>query len=476
MGDPNRDPADGPGNGPGDDPNRPRPPASPPPSPTRPAPASDPLGTALGPILSTVSPQRPPNPAGSGPGTASQVQFDGNQPLFSGGERQTQGGAFPSTAFGGYVSRPGGGDLRIFAGSSDGPTTFAFAGRQDTGAFGLGLRLTDGTNGLGAGYANNPQTQTQTGFVRLDADRLQLTAQGSFAPNGNQFTLDGRYSLEGGRSVAANGAFNDGSREWRAGLGYNGGTGGTNLSGTVIGNPQGVGGSFDFNTQLGTGVRGGAQGNYQPSGTWSVGPRFNLELGDGWSATAGANVLRDANRRISGNGELGVSRYDERSGARFNLSAGADTNGGYNARVGVTFTLDSIGSLFSGGSRHRSVAPPPSDIGLPSPRTDPPPATPRLDQRSAVEPQAQPGDGAAAPRRTASAAGGDTNALLDGLMSGDPNARAAARNHPAAQEMLGQATAEANRQQAAQQQVAQAPTQETAPAQANPSHGARSLS
>lgn len=473
MGDPNRDPADGPGNGPGDDPNRPRPPASPPPSPGRPAPASDPLGTALGPILGTVSPQRPPNPAGSGPGTASQVQFDGNQPLFSGGERQTQGGAFPSTTFGGYVSRPGGGDMRIFAGSSDGPTTFAFAGRQDTGAFALGLRLSDGTHGLGAGYANNPQTHTQAGFVRLDADRLQLTAQGSFAPNGNQFTLDGRYSLEGGRAVTANGAFNDGTREWRAGVGYNGGTGGTNLSGTVIGNPQGVGGSFDFNTQLGTGLRGGAQGNYQPSGTWSVGPRFNLELGNGWTANAGANVLRDANHRVSGNGEVGVSRYDERSGMRLNFNAGADTNGSYNARVGVTVPLDSIGELFGGGRRHRSSAPPPPGSGL----TEPPPATRGLDQRSAVEPQAQPGDGAAAPRRTASAAGGDTNALLDGLLSRDPNAQAAARNHPAAQEMRGQAVAEADRQQATQQQVAQAaPTQDTAPVQANPSHGARSLS
>lgn len=464
MGEPHRDPANGPGNGPGPgDPHRPAPPASPPPSPGRPAPNPDPLGAALGPILGTVSATRPPSPSGSGPGTASQVQFEGNQPVFSGGERQVEAGAFPATRFGGYVARPGGEDVRVFAGVSDGPTTFAFAGRQDTGAFGLGLRLGDATHGVAAGYARNPQAQA--GFVRLDADRLQLTAQGSFTPNGNQYTLDGRYRLDDGRSITANGAFNDGTRDWRAGLGYTDRPGGTHFSGALTGSPQGLGGSVSVDTQLAAGLRGGAQGAYQPNGTWNVGPRFNLELGDGWRANVGANVLRDAQARTGGNVELGISRFDERSGMRLNFSAGVDTFGGYSGRIGVTLPLDSI---FGGGERRsRTSAPPPPAVGLPEPAA---PAR-GLDRTSAVSPP--PGDAAAAPQRSASAA--QMSNLLDAMGAGDRDALAAARNHPAGQELRAQAVAEADRQQAQQVQPQVAQAQEPAPEQANPSRGARSL-
>ncbi|MFQ6311738.1 hypothetical protein ACLMLE_16495 [Lysobacter capsici] len=71
--------------------------------------------------------------------------------------------------------------------------------------------------------------------------------------------------------------------------------------------------------------------------------------------------------------------------------------------------------------------------------------------------------------RTASA-GGDTNALLDGLMVGDRGALDAARNLPAGQEMRRQAVAAVDRQE---QQAAQAPETQQAVQPDAPSRGAR---
>lgn len=462
MGEPNRDP--------NRDPNRVPPATDPPRAPDRPPPASDPVGVTLGPILGTVSAQRPPNPPGSGSGTANQVLWDGSTPLLSGAERQTSLGI---TSYGGYVPRADGQGMRLFAGVSDGPTSLGFAGDQRTGAFALGLREGNQTYGVGLGFASNPQTQTQAGYLRLDLDRLQLTGQGTFAPAGNQYALDGRYQLGGGGSISAGGMYNDGTQAWRVNGAYSSGPGGTNVAASLSGTPQGVGGSASFDTAfgpLGSGLlRGGAQGSLDPNGAWRLGPRLNLEYSNGLSSSLGVDATRDAAGRNGARVDLGLNYTDQRSGARIGVTAGTDFDRGHSVNLGVTIPLDSI---FGGGGRSRQRMAPPSegDLSVPPPIRD-------RGGSSALQPQSSlPGDGAAAPRRSASA--NDAHSLLDGMIARDPVALAAARDQPAGQDLRAQAVATVDRQQAQQAQPTQqaALIADTPDAPANPSRGARSLS
>lgn len=478
MGDPNRDP------------NRVPPPAPPPAN--RTAPDADPVDATVGPVLGTVSGARPIAP---GPGgTSTGIVWDANRPFQSYNERQSFTG--PDGAglrLGGSLSTPGVAEQRLFIGTAVGGTSLGFAGDQATGAFALGLRQHNDSNGLALGYALNPQTRTQAGFLRLDADNLQVTGTGSIAPAGGQFGLDANLRLQGDRTITGTGSYNLGTGEGRVGAGYNGGADGIRANGALIFNPQGVGGTASFSTPLGESAnptRLNVQGTLQPSGqVWNFGSNLEAQRNN-WNYTLGADFGRDAQQRLGANFRAGAGYTDPNNGMRFNVEGSVDTRGGANLRAGAGYTdpnngvrlgvegnIDTRGgygargtltipldTIFGGGGGRRSL-PEPRGGGL----TEPPPLHDRPGH-SALQPT--PGSDAAL-QRTASAS--ETNALLDGLMARQPGAMAAARNHPEAQAMVAGARDEANRLEAARAPTPAAPTAEQAPEQANPTRGARAL-
>ncbi|MET4730886.1 hypothetical protein ABIE09_004706 [Lysobacter enzymogenes] len=476
MGDPNRDP------------NRVPPPAPPPAN--RTAPDADPVDATVGPVLGTVSGARPIAP---GPGgTSTGIVWDANRPFQSYNERQSFTG--PDGAglrLGGSLSTPGVAEQRLFIGTAVGGTSLGFAGDQATGAFAFGLRQHNDSNGLALGYALNPQTRTQAGFLRLDVDNLQVTGTGSIAPAGGQFGLDANLRLQGDRTITGNGSYNLGTGEGRVGAGYNGGADGIRANGAVIFNPQGVGGTGSISTQLGetgSGFRLGAQGTLQPGGQiWNFGPNLEAQRNN-WNITLGADYGRDAQQRLGANFRAGAGYTDPNNSMRFNLEGSVDTRGTANLRGSAGYTernngmrwgvegnVDTRGDWAARGTLNipfdtilgggRRSSPGPRGGGL----TEPPPLR-DLPGHSALEPT--PGSDAALPR-TASAS--DTNALLEGLIARQPGAMAAARNHPEAQAMVAGARDEANRLEAARAPTPAAPTAEQAPEQANPTRGARAL-
>lgn len=447
MGDPNRDP------------NRVPPPAPPPAN--RTAPDADPVDATVGPVLGTVSGARPIAP---GPGgTSTGIVWDANRPFQSYNERQSFTG--PDGAglrLGGSLSTPGVAEQRLFIGTAVGGTSLGFAGDQATGAFAFGLRQHNDSNGLALGYALNPQTRTQAGFLRLDVDNLQVTGTGSIAPAGGQIGLDTNLRLQDGRSITGTGSYNLGTGEGRVGAGYNGGADGIRANGAVIFNPQGVGGTASFSGPFGepgSGLRLGAQGTIQPGGqVWNLGANLELQRNN-WNLTAGADYGRDAQQRLGANLRAGAGYTDPNNGVRLGVEGNYDTRtGGVGGRATLTVPIEAI---FGGGRR-----------SLPEPRggLSEPPSLRGLPGHSALQPT--PGSDAALPR-TASVS--DTNALLDGLMARQPGAMAAARNHPEAQAMVAGARDEANRLEAARAPTPAVPTAEQAPEQANPTRGARAL-
>lgn len=483
MGDPNRDP----NRDPARDPNR-VPPSAPAPG-NRTAPDADPVDATIGPVLGTVSGVRPIAP---GPGgTSSGVVWDANRPFQSYNERQSFTG--PDGAglrLGGSLSTPGVAEQRLFIGTAVGGTSLGFAGDQATGAFAFGLRQHNDSNGLALGYALNPQTRTQAGFVRLDVDNLQITGTGSLAPAGGQVGLNANLRQHDGRSITGTGSYNLGTGEGRLGAGYNGGPNGTRADGALIFNPQGVGGTGSISAQFGepgSGFRLGAQGTLQPGGqAWNFGPNLEAQRNH-WNFSLGADYGRDAQQRLGANLRAGASYNDPDNGRRFNVegridsrgSASLGLGGGYTdrnsgLRLGAEGSLDTRGEwvvrgtlnipidgIFGGGRR-----------SSPEPRgslIEPPPLRERPGH-SALQPT--PGSDAAL-QRTASAS--DTHALLEGLIARQPGAMAAARNHPEAQAMVAGARDEANRLEAARAPTPAAPAAEQAPEQANPTRGARAL-
>jgi len=447
MGDPNRDP------------NRVPPPAPAPAN--RTAPDADPVDATLGPVLGTVSGARPGVPGPSGISTG--VVWDANRPFQSYNERQNFTG--PDGAglrLGGSLSTPGVAEQRLFIGTAVGGTSLGFAGDQANGAFAFGLRQHNDSNGLALGYALNPQTRTQAGFVRLDLDNVQITGTGTRVPTGNQYGIDTRWRVDDDRTITANARYNQGTREGSVGAGYNGGPVGTRFDGALIFNPQGVGGTGSVSTAFGepgNSLRVGAQGAIQPGGrVWNFGPNLEAER-NGWNLTLGVDVGRDAQERFGANARIGGGYTDPNNGVRLNAEGNYDTRSGPGGRFTVTVPFDAI---FGGGRRPSS----------PEPRGDliEPPSLRGAPGHSALQPA--PGADAALPR-TASAS--DTNALLEGLLARQPGAMEAARNHPQAQAMLAGAREQADRLEAARTATAAAPTAEQAPDQANPTRGGRAL-
>ncbi|QWF17348.1 hypothetical protein [Lysobacter capsici] len=423
-------------------------------------PSQDPLsvlGPGLGPAGLTAPVTLPGRSEGSG------IAWSGNTPLFGHFQRQTIAGPDGSvTSLGATLTDPRNGVVSGFAGASNGPTTLAIGGNPN--GFVVAGSRTDGVDRLSLGVAGNLQTNTYTGFGSLQLGTSQLSALYSQSPTGSVASLDARHELGGGRVLSGGIRHDSGTDTTGLNAAFNGGPGGFNLSTAVTRSPQGTGVEASASQAFGTDnwLRVGASAAFNPGGAYRFGPTLDTTLAPNLTASGRLNFERDQGGRQTFGGQAEINYREPSSGVSFFGRVATDGRG-TSGVFGLTIPLGG-----GGGGSTRGLPSGGAEFRLP----DPAPNRDAPDRRSALEPRTPVEGRAPTGPRTASA-GGDANALLDGLIAGDRNALDAARNLPAGQDMRRQAVATVDRQE--QQQAAQAPETQQAVQPDAPSRGARSI-
>lgn len=419
--------------------------------PARPAPSGDPLAP-VGPGLETAG-LRPAPALGEG------TLYIGNEVFSYDSRRQSL-----STPDGDVV-RSGAvltdrrtGQTGLYVGTSISGGGLAFAGDPNTQGFVAAGTLTNGVDRLSLGVAGSPATGAYQGFGSLRLDDVQFDLRAVRTATGTGGGATATWHGDAGRSASA-GLQYDPDGTWRLSGGVNGGEQGPRVDGTVTLRPgHRAGVDVRASMPIDQALRVGGNASVGTDGAYAIGANVRYNLSEQITAEGSIGHRRDASGRNVTEGSGSIGYTSPRDGISAGLRGSYNSEGEASLMFRFNIPLGPRGPSGRGDQR--------SAVELPLPRPLDPGAP------GAQDP-ATPGQ---APRAVAAAPTGPTSSLLDGLLAGDPEAMARARNHPASQDMRRQAVAEVDAQQAATQAQTQAQTPDRNPSPASPpSHGARSL-